>query len=162
MTTTDGNREPGRAHKRQSQADTRRALEAALARLRNGKPKVVDPNAKINVSSVAREAGVHRTTVHNYHPGIVTEIQRLADRAVKDQLQQKRTRLAQAKGQLRELKATIEQLQHDKTNLARINHALTHRNQELERKIAIKDEKLNQLMRRLNAPPKGVGMHTED
>lgn len=162
MTTTDGYRGPGRAHKRQSQAETRRALEAALARLRNGKPKVVDPNTKITVSSVARAAGVRRTTVHNYHPGIVTEIQQLADRAVKDQLQQKRTRSAQPNGQLRERKATIEQLQHEKTNLARINHALRYRNQELERQIAIQNEKLNQLMRRLNAPSKGAGMHTED
>ena len=145
-------------HKRQSQIDTRHALEAALARLRNGRPKVVEPNTKISISLVAREAGVHRTTVHNYHPDIVNEIQKLTDRTAKDQLNHKRSQLKLANAELRELKATIEQLQHDKTNLARINHALTHRNHELQSQVTIKDEKINQLMRRLNMPSKTLDM----
>ena len=140
--------------KHQSQIDTRRALDAALARLRNGRPKVVEPNTKISISLVAREAGVHRTTVYNYHPGIVNEIQKLTDRTTKDQLKQKRSQLKLANAELRELKATVEQLQRDKTNLARINHALTRRNHELQSQITIKDEKINQLMRRLNMPSK--------
>lgn len=153
---------PATAQKRQSQADTRRALEEALARLRNGRPKVVEPNAKISISLVAREAGVHRTTVYNYHPGIVNEIQKLADQTAKDQLKQKRNQLKLANAELRELKATNEQLQRDKTHLARINHALTHRNQELQSQLSVKDEKINQLMRRLNLPSQATGIQTED
>jgi AcrR family transcriptional regulator len=160
--TKKAKQKPAPVQKRQSQTDTRRALEAALARLRNGRPKVVEPNTKISISLVAREAGVHRTTVYNYHPGIVSEIQKLADRTAKDQLKQKRSQLKLANAELRELKATIEQLQRDKTNLARINHALTHRNQELQSQVAIKDKKINQLMRRLNMPSKAPDLQTED
>ena len=160
--TKKAKQKPAPVQKRQSQTDTRRALEAALARLRNGRPKVVEPNTKISISLVAREASVHRTTVHNYHPGIVSEIQKLADRTAKDQLKQKRSQLKLANAELRELKATIEQLQCDKTNLARINHALTHRNQELQSQVAIKDKKINQLMRRLNRPSKVPDLQTED
>ena len=160
--TKKAKQKPTPVQKRQSQTDTRRALEAALARLRNGRPKVVEPNTKISISLVAREAGVHRTTVHNYYPGIVSEIQKLADRTAKDQLKQKRSQLKLANAELRELKATIEQLQCDKTNLARNNHALTHRNQELQSQVAIKDKKINQLMRRLNMPSKAPDLQTED
>lgn len=160
--TKKAKQKPAPVQKRQSQTNTRRALEAALARLRNGRPKVVEPNTKISISLVAREAGVHRTTVHNYHPGIVSEIQKLADRTAKDQLKQKRSQLKLANAELRELKATIEQLQCDKTNLARINHALTHRNQELQSQVAIKDKKINQLMRRLNMPSKAPDLQSED
>jgi len=160
--TKKAKQKPAPVQKRQSQTNTRRALEAALARLRNGRPKVVEPNTKISISLVASEAGVHRTTVHNYHPGIVSEIQKLADRTAKDQLKQKRSQLKLANAELRELKATIEQLQRDKTNLARINHALTHRNQELQSQISIKDEKINQLMRRLNMPSKAPDLQSED
>ncbi len=161
MTTPEAKRRPVKAPKRQSQAETRQALEAALTRLRNGKPKVVEPNANITVSSVAREAGVHRTTVHNHHPGIVAEIQQLTNRTARDQLKEKRGQLKRANTRLRELTATIEQLQHDKTNLARINHALAYRNQELERQMASKDEKLKELMRRLNEHAKEVDEHEE-
>ena len=155
-------KKPATAQKRQSQTETRTALEAALVRLRNGRPKVVEPHAKISISLVAREAGVHRTTVYNYHPGIVNEIQKLADQTAKDQLKQKRNQLKLANAELRQLKATIEQLQRDKTNLARINHALTQRNQELQRQLSIKDEKITQLLRRLNLSAQATDIQTED
>lgn len=162
MTTSETKGKPVRGVKRQSHAETRQALEAALARLRNGKPKVVEPNANITVSSVAREARVHRSTVHNHHPGVVAEIQQLVNRTACDQLKEKRGQLKRANVRLRELTATMEQLQHDKTNLARINHALAHRNQELERQMASKDEKLKALLRRLNVHVKGADGHEED
>ena len=67
-----------RKRKRSSHEETRAALLEAIARLRSGNPRV-DRGTGITVSSVAREAGVHRTTIHNHHADIVAQIHGLQD-----------------------------------------------------------------------------------
>ena len=63
-----------RERKRMSHEETRVALLEAIARLRCGNPQRVDRGTGITVSSVAREADVHRTTIHNHHTDIVVHI----------------------------------------------------------------------------------------
>jgi AcrR family transcriptional regulator len=140
-----------REHKRRSHEETRAVLLEAIARLRNGNPQRVDQGTPITVSSVAREAGVHRTLLHNHHGDIVTQIHALKNQGTDPQLHPQDAELAEARQENKVLRNLIEQLQEDKTRLAQHNYALRHENEGLKAQLTRKSQMLREFTRTENA-----------
>jgi len=145
-----GNSEALKAHKAESQADTRLELEKALARLRNGQPKRVPPNAKINASTLAKEAGVERSTIYRYHSTILNEVQRITHSAATTRLKEKHSAYAQAEAKTKEYRQILEKCQADKEILKQENYRLQHRIDELEAFLKQRDEIIGELQRKIN------------
>ena len=140
-----------RERKRKSHEETRAALLEAIARLRSGNPQRVDRDTRITVSSVAREAGVHRTTLHNHHADIVAQIHGLKDDGAEQEPRPQHATLAEARRQHKALRAIIEQLQEDKERLAQHNYALRRENEELTSQLTRNSQMLRELTRMRNA-----------
>lgn len=140
-----------RKRKRSSHEETRAALLEAIARLRSGNPQQVDRGTGITVSSVAREAGVHRTTIHNHHADIVAQIHGLQDDGGEQQPRAQYSALAEARRQHKAFRDIIEQLQEDKERLAQHNYALRRENEELKSQLTRKSQMLRELIRTRNA-----------
>jgi chromosome segregation ATPase len=134
-----------------SHEETRAALLEAIARLRRGNPQRVDRGTRITVSSVAREAGVHRTMLHNHHADIVTQIRGLKNDGTEQQPCPQYSALAEARRQHKALRATIKQLQEDKEQLAQHNYALRRENEGLKSQLTRKSQMLRELTRTCNA-----------
>jgi AcrR family transcriptional regulator len=139
-----------RKRKRISHEETRAALLEAIARLRSGNPRV-DRGTGITVSSVAREAGVHRTTIHNHHADIVAQIHGLQGDGGEQQPRAQYLALAEGKRQHKAHRAIVEQLQEDKERLAQHNYALRRENEELKSELTRKSQMLRELTRTRNA-----------
>ncbi|MEE8057242.1 MAG: hypothetical protein V3T17_05330 [Pseudomonadales bacterium] len=43
-------------------------IKLAIVRIEKGRTKVIATNRKLSITSVAEEAGIHRTTIINRHP----------------------------------------------------------------------------------------------
>jgi len=145
-----GNSEALKAYQSESQADTRLELEKALARLRNGQPKRVPPNAKINASTLAKEAGVERSTIYRYHSTILNEVQRITHSAATTRLKEKHSEYAQAEAKTKEYRQMLEEAQIHKEALKRENYRLQHRIDELEAFLKQRDEVIGDLQRKIN------------
>lgn len=159
MTAQQGNTEALRGHKEASQAKTREELELALARLRNGNPRKVKPGTRITPASVAQEAGVDRSTLYRFHEPVLTQIRKLNEKAPKQQLEAKRTELAETQARARDYRELLEEAQDELKAWARQNYALSHRVQELEELLRIRDEVIAQLQQQVNKKPTVVGLH---
>lgn len=96
-----------RRHRDATHAKTRQELELALARLRNGNPRKVPKGTAINAMSVAREAGVDRTTLYRFHEPVLTQIRKMADKEPRQQLEAKRTELAAAREKAKEYRGML-------------------------------------------------------
>lgn len=140
-----------KAYQEASQRQTRRELELALARLRNGNPRRVKRGVAITASSVAQEAGVERSTLYRYHEPILTEIRRLTDATPAKQLQTKRSELAEAISKAREYRQALEEARAEMTEWAQQNYALSHRVQELEELLRQRDLTITELQVKLRA-----------
>lgn len=151
-----GNPEALRAHKAASQQKTRHVLELALARLRNGKPKLVKPGTPITAASVSDEAGVNRSTLYRFHEPILVEIRKLTDATPKKKLQDTQGELAKSQAKAREYRKIAESAQEEITDWARQNYVLTHRVQELEHMIHVRDTIIEDFKTRLKNAEKVV------
>jgi AcrR family transcriptional regulator len=140
-----------REHKRRSHDETRAVLLEAIERLRSGNPQRVERGTRITVSSVAREAGVHRTTLHNHHADIVAQIHDLKNDDTGQQPGPQYSALAETRRQHKLLRAIIEQLQKDKERLAQHNYALRRENEGLKSQLTRKSQMLRELTRTRNA-----------
>ena len=146
-----GNIKALKAYKSGSQAETRLELERALVRLRNGHTKRVPQNAKINASTLAKEAGVERSTIYRYHSAILNEVQRITNSASTTRLKEKQGELAQAIGKAKEYRQILEEAQVHKEALKRENYRLQHRIDELEAFLKQRDEVISELQRKTNS-----------
>lgn len=154
MTTMPEATQEGLApYKRQSVKDTRQKLELALRRLVNGNPRVVKKGTRLSASSVAEEAGVDRVTLYRYHEPVLTEIRRINEATPKAQLKESRSELAQTEAKLKEYRRLVEDAQAEVVALARINHRLQAHQSELEALLRVRDERINELQKQLNARP---------
>lgn len=145
-----GNIEALKAYKSESQAETRLELERALARLRNGHTKRVPQNSKINASTLAKEAGVERSTIYRYHSAILNEVQRITNSASTTRLKEKQGEFAQAVAKAKEYRQLLEEAQVHKEALKRENYRLQHRIDELEAFLKQRDEVIGELRRNTN------------
>lgn len=149
-----GNTEALRGHKEASQANTRQELELALARLRNGNPSKVKKDTRITPAAVAQEAGVDRSTLYRFHEPILTQIRKLTEKEPRQQLMAKRNELGDAVAKAKEYRELLENVQDELKAWARQNYALSHKVQEMEEMLRIRDEIIAQLQQQVNARSK--------
>ncbi len=145
-----GNSEALKAYKSESQAGTRLELEKALARLRNGHTKNVPQNSKINASTLAKEAGVERSTIYRYHSAILNEVHRITNSAATTRLQEKHSELIQAEVKAKEYRQLLEKYQADKEILKQENYRLQHRIDELEIILKQRNEIMDEFHKKVN------------
>lgn len=137
------------AQQRKQERQTRRNLWLALSRLVKGNPRVVPKGTKISAASVAKEAGVDRTTLYRNHEPILVEIRRTNDSGPKTLLKESRSARAQAEAKMREYRKLVENAQEEVAALARINYRLDARIKELDGIISDRDTMIAELQKRL-------------
>ncbi|HIF0232822.1 TPA: hypothetical protein ACXYK5_002751 [Legionella pneumophila] len=118
---------------KQSKGDqTRKTIKQALLRLQNNRPKIVAPERKISIASVAEEACVSRATIHNNYPEIAERIREMTNNSCRLQLNEKNQNLNILKNKNRELRDQILNLNSDLAKITSINASLLLENTMLQ------------------------------
>ena len=134
-------------------------MELALARLRNGNPQKIKKGARITPAAVAQEAGVDRSTLYRFHEPVLTQIRLLTEKAPRQQLEAKRSELAEALAKAKEYREMLEGAQEEMKAWARQNYTLSHRVQELEELLLMRDQVIAELQKQVKIRPTVVGLH---
>jgi len=114
-------------------ADARRKdLETAISRIRRGRAHT--KTTKVNISTVASEAGVTPALIHNHYPDIAETIRVAQARCSRVQRDAKHGELRAAKEQNRVLREEINALRAQVGKLASINEVLLTENRILKAK----------------------------
>ncbi len=103
---------------------TRRDLELALYRIQKGRPKHISTKRKLSIASLAHEASVSPSTIHNRYPDIAAQIRALMGK-------DSRTQRNEMQGRLNKSLETIRQLRRDTASLERQIKALASENARL-------------------------------
>lgn len=156
MNEPRGNPKALKAHKEESQCQTRQDLELALTRLKNGNPQRVIKGSPITAASVAKEADIDRSTLYRFHEPILAAIRKLNDTTQKTRLQTKQGALEESITRTREYRKALEDAQAEMTSWARQNYALSHRIQELEGLVRERDTIIAELQVQLQEARKIV------
>jgi len=93
---------------------TRERLELALVRLQR-------KDVRISIVSVATEAGVHHTTIHNRHPDLAEKIRALNGKSSRQAKDLKHNQLREALARNRQLREELDAMRADMRNLASEN-----------------------------------------
>lgn len=114
-------------------AVTRKRLSLAILRLQKGRPRVLDSKrAPLNISNVAKEAGITPATIHNVYPEIAEQIRVLMGKSSRAQRDQKQGELTEARRKNRSLREENSLLVRQLTELASENARLLSENAELK------------------------------
>lgn len=111
---------------------TEKKLKDALLRLKHGKTKIVSSDRKINIRSLAEEAGVSDSTIHNRYPSIASEVRELIDQTYKSKSDKKQKSLKIEKEKTKDLRKYIAEIEEEKRKLVSINETLIARVEQLE------------------------------
>ena len=111
---------------------TEKKLKAALLRLKHGKTKIVSSDRKINIRSLAEEAGVSDSTIHNRYPSIASEVRELIDQTYKSKSGKKQKSLKIEKEKTKNLRNYIAELEEENRKLVSINATLMVENKQLK------------------------------
>ena len=123
--------EPTNPYERRK-ADTKRRLREAIERLLAGKPQNPDVRGrrwKLDVKTVAQEAGVSRNAIYQNHPEIIDEVQ-AARRAPGAN-----AGASIRNSKMRRLKQALKQCDHERRVLATQNAELLSRAQFAEKQL---------------------------
>lgn len=103
----------------------RKKLKFAIHRLQTGRSRVVAGKpAKLNISTVAKEAGITPATIHNVYPDIAETIRTLMGKSSRAQRDGKNEELSKARESNRELRAEVALLNRQIIELASENGRL--------------------------------------
>lgn len=94
----------------------RKSLELAIKRIQADIPKVVPKGTKLSIASVAKEASLSNSTIHNRYPDIADSIRKIVSDSYGKQLGVQRGKLKECLEKLARLRKENEAL---KTSLAR-------------------------------------------
>lgn len=86
---------------------TRQNIKAAIARIRAGRTKHVNPGRKLSIASVAEEAKISRALIHNNYPDLAEQILNHANRSARIQRDQKSKLIKELEGKNRILRHEI-------------------------------------------------------
>ena len=116
----------------QSREKTAKALEMALYRITKGRAKIVNKKRKLSIASVAEEAGLSTSTIHNNHPDMAEKIRALMNKEARAQRDEKLADLKKEKAKNRELRKEVMSLNEQLAKIASINARLEMENAELQ------------------------------
>lgn len=119
--------------------ETAENLERALLRLQR-------KDAKISILSVATEAGIHHTTIHNRHPDFAEKIRALNGKSSRQAKDLKHIELRDALARNRELREELAAMRIDMQNLASENMRM--HTELLELRAVVNDKKVIPIGRR--------------
>lgn len=118
---------------RKSASGRRRELEIAISRILRGRG--TDGDAKISITSVAREAGVSPSLIHNHYPDIAERIREAQGRSRSAQAITKENQLKLLEARNRELRLEVDQLKAQVAKLASLNENLIAENRAMKATI---------------------------
>ena len=101
-------------------------------RLKHGKTKIVSSDRKINIRSLAEEAGVSDSTIHNRYPSIASEVRELIDQTYKSKYDKKEKALKIEKEKNKDLRKYMAEIEEEKRKLVSINETLIAKVEQLE------------------------------
>lgn len=114
-------------------ADVRRkAIKLAISRIERGRTHT--RAEKLNISTVAKEAGVTPALIHNHYPDIAEEIREKQGRTSRAQRDAKHSELLTEREKNRTLRAELSELRAQVAKLASINEVLLIENRLLKAK----------------------------
>lgn len=111
-------------HKQDQLSITEKKLLDALKRIRHGRPKIVGPNRKLSIASVAEEAGVSRATIHNRYPHVAEEIRIALGQGHREMITKGLVTQREMRDKIRALRIEIDELKAMKVKLVSINESL--------------------------------------
>jgi predicted nuclease with TOPRIM domain len=115
--------------------NTRRRLELAILRIQKGRTRVVPQDARLNVSNVAKEAGVSDALLYkDVYSDVLRSIKSITGKADREARDRTREELTRKRGQLAETRRELQQLKQDFARLAERNRVLELENEELRSK----------------------------
>ena len=89
---------------------THTKVRQAIVRIEQGNPKIISHDRKISVSSVAEESGVSRALIHRDFPDLLERIKGNVNKSIRQQRDEKRSKLQKYKEQNRELREDVSEL----------------------------------------------------
>ncbi|TDX24757.1 hypothetical protein DFO67_1202 [Modicisalibacter xianhensis] len=116
---------------------TRRAIELAISRNTRGRPKTVQPGRKLSIASVAEEAGISNTTIHNRYPDLAELIRLKTNKESKEKLAQKAKALQGADQMVKDLREALAERDADLKRIAIVNLRLSNEKKALEEQNAL-------------------------
>lgn len=102
---------------------TYKKIELAFNRLKRGRGRTLT-NAKVNISNVAKEAGISPSTIHNRYPDLASRIRVYQGKTDAQLRRVQHDKLRKAIQRIREYRAEIDELKGDLSKLASINAQL--------------------------------------
>lgn len=109
--------------------DTRTELRRAILRIEHRRPKRISKErCRINISTVAREAGVSPACIHNNYPDVAEAIRAKIGKAVRSQFDAKRAELNRLAETIRVLRQRLKASERDVVQIASENARLVSEN----------------------------------
>ncbi|KGV16001.1 hypothetical protein [Burkholderia pseudomallei] len=105
-------------------------LKLAILRIERGLAHT--KATKVNFTTVAREAGVSTSLIHNYHPAIAEQIRNKTGRSSRQQRDAKQKELMEERNKNKQLRSDLKEAQTRIADLASINETLLIRVRTLE------------------------------
>ncbi len=137
---------------KKSLSETREILKEAMDRILRDEPEIVARGTRLTPASVAKEAGIERSTLYRFHQPIIDEIRQQKAEATATQLRVARGQSQKTEARLKEYRLLVEQAQQEVALLAKINYRLQARIDELEANLRVRDERILVMQRELNSP----------
>lgn len=116
--------------------NTRKEIELAIKRIQTGQVRKVDSKRRLTILSVAEEAGVSDSLIHNRYPELAHRIRAFEETTWRKKPADSRRILKTTRNELRDTKAALKQLQIEYSRMADINKLLTLENDKLRRASA--------------------------
>lgn len=87
---------------------TAERIRLAIIRIEKQRPKIIEPNRKLSVASVAEEAETTRANIYNNYPELAEKIQLKTNKAMKLQRDTKQTQLKELREKYQALKKELK------------------------------------------------------
>jgi AcrR family transcriptional regulator len=110
----------------------KKELKLAIFRIEQGRSKT--KSKELNISSVAREAGVSPALIHNYYPSIAEEIRVKQGASSRQQRDKKQNELTHEREKNASLRSELEEVKIRLIKLVTVNEMLIVENQRLKSK----------------------------
>jgi AcrR family transcriptional regulator len=114
---TTSNTKPNPVERRRDREKTKASIQLAMLRVK-------DKNLRLSITTVASEAGISPSLIHNSYPDLAEEIRAQVGRTTRQQRDAKAAELAQAREALREVRNRLHDAENDIAKLASINETL--------------------------------------
>jgi hypothetical protein len=116
--------------------DTRKALREAILRIEHGRPQRIDKDrCRMNISTVAREAGVTPASIHNNYPDVAEAIRKKVGKTGPSQCELQDGEIKRLLTSVELLRQRLKAAERDVTRIASENAKLMSENAVLKAQL---------------------------